>query len=178
MPQTVRSEPVGTSLRWLSTSRPSGEKYSDRVVDRGSRRFALLHPDDEPHAVLAAIAASRSAAGPGMTTALLDEACANHSSSPSQIGRVSIQIGVPGTKASGNTTSCAPCAGGLGGQLLDPVDRGVAVHQDVRRLHRGDLSRPMAPSLRWRTASRTEGRLSRPARCRPSPCRASRKSDT
>ncbi|HEX5290437.1 MAG TPA: hypothetical protein VFX25_16370 [Streptosporangiaceae bacterium] len=32
----------------------------------------------------------------------------NHSSSPSQIGWVSTQSGVPGTNTSGNTTSCAP----------------------------------------------------------------------
>ena len=42
-----------------------------------------------------------------MTTAL-STSMANHSSSPSQIGLVSIQIGVPGTNASGNTTTCAP----------------------------------------------------------------------
>ena len=51
--------------------------------------------------------ASRSAAGLGMTTAL-SMSMPNHVSSPSQIGLVSIQIGVPGTKASGSTTSCAP----------------------------------------------------------------------
>ena len=43
-----------------------------------------------------------------MTTAL-STSMANHSSSPSQMGRVSIQIGVPGTNTSGNTTSWAPC---------------------------------------------------------------------
>ena len=44
------------------------------------------------------------------------------SSSPSQISWVSIQIGVPGTNASGNATSCAPsrtaAAGAFGGSLL------------------------------------------------------------
>ena len=47
--------------------------------------------------------------GPGTTTAW-STSRANHSSSPSQIGRESIQIGVPGMKASGNTTIPAPSA--------------------------------------------------------------------
>jgi hypothetical protein len=55
----------------------------------------------------AAIAPSRSAAGPGTTTAL-SASSPNHSSSSSQIAWVSIQIGVPGTNTSGNTTRSAP----------------------------------------------------------------------
>jgi hypothetical protein len=38
----------------------------------------------------------------------LSASSANQSSSPVQIGWVSIQIGVPGTNTSGNTISCAP----------------------------------------------------------------------
>jgi hypothetical protein len=53
------------------------------------------------------MAASRSVAGLPITTALAASS-PNQSSSPSQIGCVSIQIGVPGTNTSGNTTSCAP----------------------------------------------------------------------
>jgi hypothetical protein len=45
--------------------------------------------------------------GLGITTALSARS-ANQSSSPSHIGRVSIQIGVPGTYTSGNTTGSAP----------------------------------------------------------------------
>jgi len=56
-----------------------------------------------------AMAPSRSVAGPGTTTAF-SASSRNQSSSPSQIGRVSIQIGVPGTKTSGKATSWAPCA--------------------------------------------------------------------
>ena len=47
--------------------------------------------------------------GPGTTTAWA-ASIANHCSSPSQIGRESIQIGVPGMNTSGNTTIWAPCA--------------------------------------------------------------------
>ena len=54
-----------------------------------------------------AIAASRSVAGPGTTTAF-STSSAYQSASPSQIGRLSIQNGVPGTKASGSTTRRAP----------------------------------------------------------------------
>jgi hypothetical protein len=53
------------------------------------------------------MAPRRSLAGPGTTTALLASS-PNQSSSPSQITWVSIQIGVPGTNTSGNTTSWAP----------------------------------------------------------------------
>ena len=54
-----------------------------------------------------AISPSCSVAGPGTTTAF-SASSRNQSSSPSQIGRVSIQIGVPGTNTSGKATSCAP----------------------------------------------------------------------
>ncbi len=47
--------------------------------------------------------------GPGTTTAW-STSLANHASSPSQIGTLSIQIGVPGTNASGNTINSAPAA--------------------------------------------------------------------
>jgi hypothetical protein len=53
------------------------------------------------------MAARRSLAGPPITTAFRASR-PNHSSSPTQIGWVSIQSGVPGTNTSGNTTSCAP----------------------------------------------------------------------
>ena len=62
----------------------------------------------------------------------------NHSASPSQIGCVSIQIGVPGTNASGKTTSWAPVRGRCGGELGDAIDRRLAVHEDIGRLDSGD----------------------------------------
>ena len=52
------------------------------------------------------MAPSRSVVSLGTTTAW-SASMANHCSSPSQIGLESIQIGVPGTKASGNTTRSA-----------------------------------------------------------------------
>ena len=75
----------------------------------------------------------RSVAGLGTTTAwsIRD---ANQARSPSQIGTVSIQIGVPGTKASGKTTRSAPLRRGLLGQALDAIQSRLAVHQDVRGL--------------------------------------------
>ena len=57
----------------------------------------------------AAMAARRSLSGPGTATAFSARR-ANQSSSPSQIGRVSIQIGVPGMNTSGNTTKSAAWA--------------------------------------------------------------------
>ncbi|HLI38635.1 MAG TPA: hypothetical protein VKV80_15030 [Streptosporangiaceae bacterium] len=45
---------------------------------------------------------------------------ANQSSSPSQIGCVSVQIGVPGTNTSGNTTSSAP---GPAASAVSPATR-------------------------------------------------------
>ena len=54
-----------------------------------------------------AIAPSLAVTGPGTTTACSTRR-AYHWPSPSQIGTLSIHNGVPGTNASGNTTSSAP----------------------------------------------------------------------
>ena len=84
-------------------------QVQQRVVDRPPVRLPLLDADRSHTPCSRAVAPRRSVAGPGIDDRVVGEQ-ANHWSSPSQIGRVSIQIGVPGTNASGNTTSWAPCA--------------------------------------------------------------------
>jgi hypothetical protein len=104
MPHTVRSDPVGTSLRCRPASVPSGEKYSMVlwIVPPCCSRSSTPMMSQTPLSL--AMAPSRSVAGPGTTTAF-SASSRNQSSSRSQIGWVSIQIGVPGMKTSGNATS-------------------------------------------------------------------------
>ena len=87
---------------------PVGAEVQRGVVDGGPVRLALLHPDDHMDAVgTSRPLRSCAVAGPGTTTACSTRR-AYQGPSPSQIGPASIHNGVPGTNASGNTTSSAP----------------------------------------------------------------------
>ena len=111
-----------------------GGEVEQRVVDGRAGGFALLDPHDEPHRVLAGDRAEAVGRRPGHDDGVLDEE------------GVPVGVAVPDRPAvdperrprhEGLREHHEPrtLTGGLRRQLGDPVDRRLAVHQHVGRLH-------------------------------------------
>ena len=128
----------GHQLAVLAEQSAVGSEIQGGVVDRGAVRFAFVHPDHQVRAGLASGGGEGVGDRAGHNDGLVDQQ------------RVPIAVAVPdrhgvdpdriaGDEHLGEHHDPGPFGGGLMQQLDRLVHTGLLIHQDVSRLHRGDL---------------------------------------